>query len=249
MSTEITTTSGAVRNLIICDTQFGMTGSTTLRLQELLDLQLRGWLVEGDENNEFDLTDDGRAVVEQALQFAVPATLATVKPGGRVQVRPAVGQTLYVDLDGVMADFDGAFPAVFGLDHRSLADEEMWGHINSHASFFRDLPPMLGAIDFFRSIEHLEPVILTACPKSNYAHVARQKRAWVRAHLSQTCLVLPVLGGRHKPLFMHQTGDILIDDWGKNCVAWTEAGGVAIKHEGDWDRTRAALASTGVLHA
>lgn len=153
----------------------------------------------------------------------------------------APGRTLYVDLDGVMADFDGAFPAVFGLDHRSLADEEMWRHINSHQSFFRDLPPMAGALDFFRSIEHLNPVILTACPKSNYAHVAAQKRAWVREHLSATCLVLPVLGGRHKPLFMHQAGDVLIDDFGRNCDAWVEAGGIAIKHEGDWAATRAAL--------
>ncbi len=152
------------------------------------------------------------------------------------------GRTLYVDLDGVMADFDGAFPSVFGLDHRSLADEEMWGHINSHPSFFRDLPPMPGAVEFFRSIEHLNPVILTACPKSNYPHVAAQKRAWVREHLSATCLVLPVMGGRHKPLFMHQAGDVLIDDFGKNCAAWDEAGGIAIKHEGDWTATRLALA-------
>lgn len=153
------------------------------------------------------------------------------------------GRTLYIDLDGVMADFDGAFPAIFGLDHRSLADEEMWLRINGHASFFRDLPPMPGAIDFFRSVEHLQPVILTACPKSNYAHVAGQKRAWVREHLSQTCLVLPVLGGRHKALFMHQHGDVLIDDWGKNCEAWTAAGGIAIKHEGDWIDTRTALSN------
>ena len=36
-------------------------------------------------------------------------------------------RTIYVDLDGVMADFDAAFPALFGLDHRLLADDEMWG--------------------------------------------------------------------------------------------------------------------------
>jgi len=81
-------TADAVRNLIVCDTQFGWTGSTSLKLQEMLDLQARGWLVEGAENNEFDLTDAGRAVVAQALQLAVPATLSTVKPGGTVQVIP-----------------------------------------------------------------------------------------------------------------------------------------------------------------
>lgn len=76
MSPENTTTSGAVRNLIICDTQFGLTGSTTLKLQQLLDLQARGWLIEGNENNEFSLTVEGHAVVARALQQAGPAELA-----------------------------------------------------------------------------------------------------------------------------------------------------------------------------
>lgn len=75
-----------VRNLIVCDTQFGWTGSTTLRLQQMLALQERGWLAEGAENNEFDLTDAGREVVARALQAAVQPTLADVQPGGRVRL-------------------------------------------------------------------------------------------------------------------------------------------------------------------
>ncbi|RRU13192.1 hypothetical protein [Stenotrophomonas sp. 278] len=156
-------------------------------------------------------------------------------------------RTLYLDLDGVMADFDTGFPAVFGLDHRQLEDDVMWGHINGHASFFRDLPPIAGAIEFFRAIEHLDPVILTACPKSNYTVAATQKRAWVREHLSQTCLVLPVLGGANKPLFMHRAGDVLVDDWSANCAAWNAAGGVAVKHSGDWSATYDGLVVAGVL--
>ena len=71
MSTEKTTTvAEAVRNLIVCDTQFGWTGETTLKLPELLDLQARGWLIEGDENNEFSLTTEGESVVARALQRA-----------------------------------------------------------------------------------------------------------------------------------------------------------------------------------
>lgn len=147
---------------------------------------------------------------------------------------------IYLDLDGVMADFDGSFPAVFGLDHRSMADDDMWLKINGHPTFFRDLPPMAGAVDFFRSIEHLEPIILTACPKSNYAHVATQKVEWVRAHLSGHVTVLPVLGGSSKPLFMHAKGDILIDDFRRNTEAWAAAGGHAILHRG-FEGTAAAL--------
>lgn len=156
-------------------------------------------------------------------------------------------RTLYIDLDGVMADFDASFPAIFGLDHRTLDDDVLWMHINGHPSFFRDLPPMSGAVEFFRSVEHLQPVILTACPKSSYSVAAQQKRAWVREHLSATCLVLPVLGGVNKPLFMHQAGDVLIDDFEKNCVAWTRAGGLAVRHEGDWSLTTALLAEAGVV--
>lgn len=67
---KTTTTADAVRNLIVCDTQFGWNGETTLKLPELLDLQARGWLIEGDENNEFSLTTAGEAVVAQALRQA-----------------------------------------------------------------------------------------------------------------------------------------------------------------------------------
>ena len=201
-----------------------------------------------DKDGEWDFLEsvpsrtDAREVL-QAFNTIGAALDAYESTKGRDEPVAEIQTTLYIDMDGVMADFDGAFPAVFGLDHRSLADDDMWMHINGHPSFFRDLPPMEGAVEFFRSVEHLHPVILTACPKSNYAHVAVQKRAWVREHLSQTCLVLPVLGGRHKPLFMHQPGDILIDDFGKNCQAWNDAGGISIKHEGDWQATSSVLKS------
>lgn len=138
---------------------------------------------------------------------------------------------IYLDLDGVMADFDAHFPAVFGRDHRGMADDDLWATINAHPSYFRDMPVCLGAKEFFREIEHLSPIVLTACPKSNYAHVARQKRAWVREHLSDAITILPVMGGRNKALFMHAPGDILIDDFERNTKAWEEEGGVAILHQ------------------
>lgn len=149
---------------------------------------------------------------------------------------------LYLDLDGVMADFDAHFPAVFGLDHRSLADDDLWVQINSHPSYFRDMPPCKGAKAFFDSISWLDPIILTACPKTNYANAARQKRSWVREHLSAHCIVLPVMGGSNKPLFMHAPGDILIDDFERNIIAWRDEGGIGIQHS-DFVTTREALDS------
>lgn len=137
---------------------------------------------------------------------------------------------LYLDLDGVMADFDAHFPATFGLDHKSMADDDMWLTINGHASYFRDMPPCPGALEFFAQVADRNPIILTACPKSNYAHVARQKREWVREHLSEDLMVLPVMGGRNKPLFMHAARDVLVDDFKKNIDAWEAEGGVGVLH-------------------
>jgi len=148
---------------------------------------------------------------------------------------------LYLDLDGVIAGFDEYFIKYFQLNHKEMSDDKMWEYIHSNPTFFRDLPMMAGAKEFFKFLDWMFPelVILTACPKSNYKNVALQKRAWVYEHLGDYA-VLPVLGGRNKSLFMHKPGDILIDDFTKNIKAWIEVGGYGIYHE-NYDSTTAQL--------
>lgn len=144
---------------------------------------------------------------------------------------------IFLDLDGVMADFDRAFPERFGISHIDMPKKEMWKYVNSVEDFFSTLPPCHGALENWHGwLKEFNPIILTACPSSNYEHVAMHKRRWVRQWLGPQVLVLPVNGSESKPLFMHAPGDILIDDWGKNCRAWEEAGGIAVKHE-DWADT------------
>ena len=60
-----------IRNLIVMDTQFGWRGSTDLTHEDILRLEARGWVAEGHENDEYDFTDEGRAVVERALSAPV----------------------------------------------------------------------------------------------------------------------------------------------------------------------------------
>lgn len=149
---------------------------------------------------------------------------------------------VFVDLDGVLADFDGTFPKLFGIDHRKIEDAVMWEHVGTMPDFFYRLEPFAGAYDFFRSIRWAQPIILTACPKAPgmYAPAAAAKHRWVREFIDKDVMVLPVLGGTNKPLFMQRPGDILIDDHRPNCVAWEKAGGTAILHR-DFEYTRAAL--------
>jgi 5'-nucleotidase len=137
---------------------------------------------------------------------------------------------LYIDLDGVMADFDKYFFDSFGVESNKLDDPTLWKWINGAGNFFSSLPLMPGALEFFKSVEHLNPTILTACPKSNYTVAATQKRQWVYKHLSENVTVIPMMGGKNKCLFMHSPGDVLIDDFEKNCIPWREHGGIAIQH-------------------
>lgn len=152
--------------------------------------------------------------------------------------------TLFLDQDGFLADFDEAFPRVFGVSHIGMPKPEMWNYIRQDPDFFFNLPPMPGALHFFNRIAATNPTILTACPIDEgfdlYAHVADQKRRWIRKYLGPSIRMIPAPGSESKPLFMHAPGDILIDDWGKNVEAWRKAGGRAIHHQ-EFNVTHAEL--------
>lgn len=152
-------------------------------------------------------------------------------------------KTLFLDLDGVMADFDGYFTQRFGVSPLTFPanSPDMWKLINQEKDFFYNIPAMSGAQQFYRDLIEagLYPNILTACPHSDYAGVADQKKRWVRNRLGDHLLVIPTYGSSTKPLFLQHPGDVLIDDWDKNCKAWNEAGGYAIQYKGSfvnvWD--------------
>ena len=58
---------------------------------------------------------------------------------------------LFIDCDGVPADFDTAARELFGQDSReaeeSLGTPEFWSRIIGHGSFYRNLPLLPDAMD------------------------------------------------------------------------------------------------------
>lgn len=145
---------------------------------------------------------------------------------------------LNIDMDGVLADFEGGFAKLFDRAHDSIPDPEMWAMIDDCPEFFASLDPLPGAVEFFNDYAHLEPVILTACPEKHYARVAGQKIGWIRKHICEDVMVLPVRGGRNKVLFMQHPGDVLIDDHARNIDQWTLGGGIGVLHRGDFTPAR-----------
>lgn len=151
-------------------------------------------------------------------------------------------QRIFLDLDGVMADFDKHFTDLFGLEPPSKGgtdDDTMWKLVYEHGNFFRTMPLMEGAKRFYMAaaLAGIEFIILTAASKKHYQHVAEQKMEWVRKHFGPIILTLPVYGSSSKALFIQNKDDILIDDYKKNCDRWTAAGGIAIHHQGDFNQT------------
>lgn len=137
--------------------------------------------------------------------------------------------TLWVDSDGVFADFDLHVKTIFGKSPREFGgDQNMWAAITAHEPFWETMPVMEGSVAFWNAVKHLSPIVLTGCPKTNYEGAASAKRAWWQKHFGHfdviTCL------SRDKATHMKAPGDILIDDMSKNIKRWEAAGGIGIFH-------------------
>lgn len=140
---------------------------------------------------------------------------------------------LFLDLDGVLADFDSAAEAILKTDdiHKwqfVYGEDEFWKRMNAVPGLFAKFEPMDDARHFWEKVKHLEPKILTAVPKTNPTTVAMQKRQWVRKHLGADVDVI-TCGSRDKPEFC-EPGAILVDDRAINRAEWEAKGGVLILH-------------------
>jgi len=138
---------------------------------------------------------------------------------------------LYIDLDGVLADFDGGYEKLFGVrpDQDNYEPPDMWDNIRSQKAFYRDLPEMPGMHDLWKELTKFDPdaTILTGVPYS-IPDVAKQKRDWVLEHLGPTVDVIPCRSiDKHK---YGVPGDILVDDRLKYSNIWTNMGGLFVHH-------------------
>jgi hypothetical protein len=148
---------------------------------------------------------------------------------------------LYLDCDGVLADFDRAFEERFGHPPREYEDTNgakvFWRDIKESApAFYRHLPLMAGARELFESLAPYRPIILTGCPMGGWAEM--QKLAWAAEHFPGTPMVTCM--SRDKRLYC-RPGDVLVDDMLKYRDRWEAAGGVFVHYTGDPYKAIAAV--------
>ena len=156
--------------------------------------------------------------------------------------------TLYLDLDGVLADFDKAAGALMGTDNIYKYEfiwgvNKFWEKIDSDEKFFATLNVMPDAWDLMDAVEHLEPIILTALPHTSAVRVDQQKRDWVAEFFPDT----PVITCQtlDKPDYC-EPGDILIDDRAISRDRWIKKGGTYIIHT-TAERTIGTLQALGII--
>ncbi len=149
---------------------------------------------------------------------------------------------LYVDMDGVLADFDQHHEDVFGFRADKLLDNVDWTAVRKIPHFYLHIPPMKDLKELWTAISPLNPIVLTGVP---YIKVAPgNKEAWIQKHLGTDVEVI-CCRSKEKCTYA-EPGDILIDDWEKYKHLWVNAGGRWVTHVSAKD-TIEQLIKIGVL--
>jgi len=159
---------------------------------------------------------------------------------------------IFLDMDGVLADFDKAAKANFNFDtsrlnmSRSLmtpADallkDQLYEQIEQLENFWLTLEPISDAQVLFEFFKDFNPVILTAAPSNkgieaeSFKRAARHKREWIREHFPVPDTHFLCTTSSDKHLYMNHLNkkvNILVDDRLKNIDNWHTAGGLGIFH-------------------
>lgn len=133
---------------------------------------------------------------------------------------------IFLDMDGVLSDFEGCFRKHTGYDFLE-SDPNKWRTVGSIKGFWEFMPWMPDGKELWNAVKFLKqltPTILTA-PTFN-TECKSGKLAWCKRELGAK---VPVIIEKIKEKYASPDG-ILIDDRTKNIDAWKAAGGIGILH-------------------
>lgn len=146
-----------------------------------------------------------------------------------------VVKRIFVDMDGVVADFLAGCSEMLGKpltsDDAGHSEYDLRKEELTNKRLFRHLPPMEDMWDLLGYVRHtkLPWEILTAAGLVNRELVVFDKNEWIREHVSPTVVVTCTITGSQKGMFAYE-GSVLIDDRPKNIEAWEANGGIGIIH-------------------
>lgn len=128
--------------------------------------------------------------------------------------------TLFIDMDGVLVDFDKGYHHAFGYTPTKIDDNVDWALVKAHNGFYANLPAMEDFDVLWQGVAQYNPIILTGVPKE-VPDSTNDKRAWVDKHIGKDQPMIACLS-KEKSLHMRNKGDIMIDDWDKYRQLWLD---------------------------
>ena len=154
---------------------------------------------------------------------------------------------IYVDMDGVLVDFFGAWTKLMGVKNWKDIKNINVGldKIRSTKDFWINLKPTANADNLLGIIKAIKGnyKILSA-PMADDHRVEPSKRDWVKKHLKAfpPDEVIITTNKKQYAVQIDGTPNILIDDFGQNVAKWEAAGGIGFKHKDHkFERTAKAL--------
>jgi hypothetical protein len=140
-----------------------------------------------------------------------------------------VRHQIYLDCDGVLADFDKSATKILGLAPAEFEERhgsgEFWKRLARHGDFFGGLEPMADAYALFDAVKHRKPIILTGMPQGDWAEP--QKRRWARRYFPGVPVITTMAALKREHC---HPGDVLVDDRPHYRHLWEAEGGVFIQH-------------------
>ena len=144
---------------------------------------------------------------------------------------------LFLDADGVLADFDRGARAVLGMSSKEFIARHgralFWKRLAATGDFYRNLEEMPDARVLFENVRHLEPTILTGLPVGKWA--APQKIEWAAEHFPGVPIITCMARDKHKHM---RPGDVLVDDREKHRATYEHAGVIFVHHRNAVDSLR-----------
>ena len=150
---------------------------------------------------------------------------------------------IFLDVDGVIADFTGAAAVLHGFDVEHwplgtynmedvlrIADSEFWAPINAAGAEFW---ASLDLLPWARELIDALPCFTLLTSPSHYPSSAHGKVAWIQRIFGSD--FRDYLIGSPKHLLASYPGAILIDDFAANCDRFSAAGGRAVLFPAQWN--------------
>ena len=136
---------------------------------------------------------------------------------------------IYLDCDGVLADFDKGAEAILGAPPRVFEKRhgagQFWKRLANAPGFFEHLDPLPDAFELYDAVKAKGPIILTGLPHGRWAEP--QKRRWAERHFPGVPVITTSAALKREHC---HPGDVLVDDRAQHRHLWIEAGGVFIHH-------------------